>query len=128
MDLQVVFSDKQSAHASQVAALKRSFYSSPELSQDMPNDRWDRVLGLMKDMPLCRWENVILPGYNQVLNVWQPMYTHMFGKRLLIWMLLLPTFANQTHTKDDTVLQRASLPSHSRGTMYTSKRRAALTT
>lgn len=32
----------------------------------------------MKDMALCRWENVMLPGFNQVLNVWQPEYIHMF--------------------------------------------------
>ena len=29
-------------------------------------------------MALCRWENVMLPGFNQVLNVWQPEYIHMF--------------------------------------------------
>ena len=29
-------------------------------------------------MPLCRWEMMMLPGFNSVLNVWQPMYVHMF--------------------------------------------------
>ena len=86
----------------QIMALKRNFYSSPE---DLPEtekrggrgggarrnggslrpdselleaDELEGLLGLMKDMPLCRWENVMLPGFNQVLNVWQPVYTHMF--------------------------------------------------
>ena len=74
-----------------VAAIKRSFYSSPDvtgplderipkLSEDVVNENelWDSLLGLMPDMPLCRWENVMLPGYNNVLNVWEPMYIHLF--------------------------------------------------
>jgi hypothetical protein len=77
----------------QIMALKKNFYSSPELSEDLPDTErrggrgsaarrngcsarpsyelhgaFEGLLGLMKDMPLCRWENVMLPGFNQVFN------------------------------------------------------------
>jgi hypothetical protein len=74
----------------QIALLKKSFYSSTEFSQDLPDAEkvggrgaggrhyedidsgpWDSLLGLIPDLPLCRWQNVMLPGYNQVLNIWQ---------------------------------------------------------
>ena len=75
----------------QIAALKKSFYSSsdggdgasaPEgtavASRRAPDAEWMPLLGVYEDMPLCRWDMVMLPGFNQVLNVFQPMYTHMF--------------------------------------------------
>jgi hypothetical protein len=73
----------------QIASLKKSFYSAPT-SRDERIPEEEQVgtptatagevslLGVLRDMPLCRWEMTMLPGYNQVLNVWQPMYTHMF--------------------------------------------------
>jgi len=79
----------------QVLALKRSFYSSPEPSEEIPDAEKlggrglaarrvakagtpDSLLGIIRDIPLCRWDNVMLPGFNQVLNVWMPIYTHLF--------------------------------------------------
>jgi len=81
----------------QIAALKKQFYSVPQPSDEVPEGETSvgsevsgsespadaqetglSMLGVLKDAPLCRWEMCMLPGYNQVLNVWQPMYTHMF--------------------------------------------------
>eukprot|EP00802_Teleaulax_amphioxeia_P007792 Tamp_07800.p1 GENE.Tamp_07800~~Tamp_07800.p1 ORF type:complete len:592 (-),score=123.98 Tamp_07800:658-2433(-) len=86
---------KNKARNEQILALKKTFYSSPELSEEIPDSEKgggrghgarsiaraiasDLLLGIIRDMPLCRWDNVMLPGFNQVLNVWQPIYTHLF--------------------------------------------------
>jgi hypothetical protein len=79
---------KNKARNEQILALKKTFYSSPELSEEIPDSEKgggrghgarsiaraiasDLLLGIIRDMPLCRWDNVMLPGFNQVLNVWQ---------------------------------------------------------
>ena len=72
----------------QIAALKKTFYSSSDsepkskepgaTSSDKQSDKQISLLGVLQDMPLCRWEMMMLPGFNSVLNVWQPMYVHMF--------------------------------------------------
>ena len=72
----------------QIAALKKTFYSSTDsepkskepdaTSSDKQSDKQVSLLGVLQDMPLCRWEMMMLPGFNSVLNVWQPMYVHMF--------------------------------------------------
>jgi hypothetical protein len=37
------------------------------------------MFGVIRDISLCRWDGVVmLPGYNNQLNVFQPVYTHMF--------------------------------------------------
>ena len=70
----------------QIAALKKSFYSAPDVDTARQNaqqpengdEQWSSLLGVYTDLPICRWGMVMLPGFNQVLNVFQPMYTHMF--------------------------------------------------
>jgi len=76
----------------QVSALKRAFYTGEDSAEvsSIPADemvgektpigstRPVSLLGVLRDMPLCRWEMNMLPFYNNVLNVWQPMYTHLF--------------------------------------------------
>ena len=96
----------------QVASLKKSFYSSPDVGRgaktpgeslgiappSAADSEWLSLLGVFVDLPLCRWDMVMLPGFNQVLmccecvanvlpmchidvevlNVFQPVYTHMY--------------------------------------------------
>jgi hypothetical protein len=72
----------------QVSALKKLFYSSdaqtaqeniaPNAEKSEQLQKWTSLFGVLEDVPLCRWQMVMLPGFNQVLNVFQPMYTHMF--------------------------------------------------
>jgi len=72
----------------QVQALKKAFYSpgaSPDTSSaaSFVQPGQHDLMGVKPDMPLCRWRWTVLPGYQSVLNVWQPQYTHMFeGKNL----------------------------------------------
>jgi hypothetical protein len=69
----------------QIAALKRAFYTGKSEEGSTPEAeslQGVSLLGVLRDAPLCRWEMVMLPGYNHVLNVWQPMYTHMFESLL----------------------------------------------
>ena len=68
----------------QVAALKKAFYNSEAPDRAGGGGGFAEgtgqvsLLGVLRDMPVCRWEMHMLPGFNHVLNVWQPMYTHMF--------------------------------------------------
>ncbi len=72
----------------QIAALRKSFYTSEfadaptqateRAASDEPVKEWSSLLGVLHDLPICRWGMVMLPGFNQELNVFQPMYTHMF--------------------------------------------------
>ena len=69
-----------------VAALKKTFYSPAVVPVEGPTaseerdlrSEWSSLLGVLSNIPLCRWEMVMLPGFNQMLNVFQPAYTHMF--------------------------------------------------
>ena len=62
--------------------------------------------GVIKDLPLWRVQWTELPGFQNVLNVWQPSYTHMFSEILagpeprIFGHLLLPGGTNNLGKPD----------------------------
>ena len=55
-----------------VRQVQRAFYSEEKGLREIEPD------GTLRDVPLWRVQWTELPGFQNVLNVWQPHYTHMF--------------------------------------------------
>uniref|UniRef100_A0A7S2BYL4 Lon N-terminal domain-containing protein n=1 Tax=Florenciella parvula TaxID=236787 RepID=A0A7S2BYL4_9STRA len=71
---QLAMKDKPVGTTPEVQSLKNMFYADVSSSASVDD------MGVVHDLPLWRVQWTELPGFQNVLNVHQPHYTHMFEK------------------------------------------------
>ena len=94
--------------------LRDAFYAAAQGG----DDGWTSALswpdGLLQDLPIARWDMVFLPHQQVMLNVYQPIYLHMFEtlmatpKPWLYFHVLLPAPSIQRLNEPDYALPKTA--------------------